>query len=145
MESVALLCCACTYTSQIADTVTCKSEYFQVPGLPDHIEVTKEQLPEAMHQNLQIMHEQLMAAESVTYGIIYNSFEELEPAYVQEFKEARGDKVWCIGPVSLATKMTWISSKEAISPQLMDTNASSGLILKNQTLYYMFVLVAFAI
>ncbi|KAG8648600.1 hypothetical protein MANES_08G014107v8 [Manihot esculenta] len=66
---------------------------FTVPGLPDHIEVTKEQLPEAMHQNLQIMNEQLMAAESVTYGIIYNSFEELEPAYVQEFKKARGDKL----------------------------------------------------
>ncbi|OAY42786.1 UDP-glycosyltransferase 73C1 [Manihot esculenta] len=99
-----MLCILRLYTSQILESVTSKSEYFQLPNLPDHIEVTKEQLPDATHQNMQIFNDQVMAAETVSYGIIYNSFEELEPAYVQEFKKARGDKVWCIGPVSLCNK-----------------------------------------
>lgn len=33
-----------------------------------------------------------------------NSFEELEPEYVEEFGRVRGGKVWCIGPVSLRNK-----------------------------------------
>lgn len=38
-----------------------------------------------------------------SYGVIFNSFEELEPAYVEQYKNKR-DKVWCIGPVSLCIK-----------------------------------------
>ncbi|XP_021677408.2 UDP-glycosyltransferase 73C1 isoform X1 [Hevea brasiliensis] len=99
-----MMCLHRLYKSQILESITSKSEYFEVPGLPDHILVTKEQLPEAMHQSVQIFNKQVIAAEIVTYGIIFNSFEELEPAYVQEFKKARGDKVWCVGPVSLCNK-----------------------------------------
>ncbi|KAF2289843.1 hypothetical protein GH714_038880 [Hevea brasiliensis] len=99
-----MMCLHRLYNSQILESITSKSEYFEVPGLPDHIQVTKEQLPEAMHQSVQIFNKQVIAAEIVTYGIIFNSFEELEPAYVQEFKKARGDKVWCVGPVSLCNK-----------------------------------------
>ncbi|KAJ7972311.1 Glycosyltransferase [Quillaja saponaria] len=29
---------------------------------------------------------------------------KLEPAYVKDYKKAKGDKVWCIGPVSLCNK-----------------------------------------
>ncbi|KAH9714971.1 UDP-glycosyltransferase 73C6 [Citrus sinensis] len=39
-----------------------------------------------------------------SYGVIVNSFEELEPAYVEEYKKARGGKVWCVGPVSFFNK-----------------------------------------
>lgn len=33
-----------------------------------------------------------------------NTFEELEPAYIKDFKKAKMDKVWCVGPVSLCNK-----------------------------------------
>ena len=46
----------------------------------------------------------MMEAEVASYGIIMNTFEELEPWYIKEYKKARMDKVWCVGPVSLCNK-----------------------------------------
>ena len=46
----------------------------------------------------------LMVVEMVSYGIIMNTFEELELAYVKEYKKARMDKVWCVGHVLLCNK-----------------------------------------
>ncbi|KAM4078457.1 hypothetical protein ACJW30_09G038800 [Castanea mollissima] len=43
-------------------------------------------------------------AEQTAFGVIVNSFEELEPAYIREFRKVRGEKVWCIGPVSLTNQ-----------------------------------------
>ncbi|KAJ4718358.1 Glycosyltransferase [Melia azedarach] len=45
-----------------------------------------------------------LAADMASYGVLVNSFEELEEAYVEEYKKARNGKVWCIGPVSLCNK-----------------------------------------
>jgi hypothetical protein len=48
--------------------------------------------------------ERMKAAEMESYGIIMNTFKELEPSYIKEYKKARNDKVWCVGPVSLCNK-----------------------------------------
>ncbi|XWS58756.1 hypothetical protein CRYUN_Cryun08bG0061300 [Craigia yunnanensis] len=45
-----------------------------------------------------------MKTELASYGIVINTFEEMEPEYVKEYRKARGNKVWCIGPVSLCNK-----------------------------------------
>lgn len=39
--------------------------------------------------------------ESKAYGMVVNSFEELEGKYVNELKKLKGGKVWCLGPFSL--------------------------------------------
>ncbi|KAJ9184369.1 hypothetical protein P3X46_004101 [Hevea brasiliensis] len=57
-----------------------------------------------MIHNMGAFTEQVKVAEQVTYGIIINSFEELEAAYVQEYKKVMRDKVWCIGPILLFNK-----------------------------------------
>ena len=44
------------------------------------------------------------AAEGVSFGVVMNSFEELEPEYAKGYKKARNGRVWCIGPVSLSNK-----------------------------------------
>ncbi|WJX84696.1 UDP-glycosyltransferase [Trifolium repens] len=46
--------------------------------------------------------EDMLEAEMATYGILMNSFEELEPTYAREYKKVRNGKAWCIGPVSLS-------------------------------------------
>ncbi|KAG8647165.1 UDP-glycosyltransferase 73C1-like [Manihot esculenta] len=99
-----MLCMHCIYTSRILESLKSESEYFVVPGLPHHIEVTKDQLPESAVQNIDAFNEQLAEADKLTYGIIINTFEKLEAACVQEYKKVRRDKVWCIGPVSLYNK-----------------------------------------
>ncbi|CAI8614706.1 unnamed protein product [Vicia faba] len=80
-----------------------ESDYFVVPGIPDKIEMTGPQTGliskgEALKQ----FQYDVLDAEMGTYGIIVNSFEELEPAYASGYKKVKNDKVWCIGPVSLS-------------------------------------------
>nr|GEX00799.1 putative UDP-glucuronosyl/UDP-glucosyltransferase [Tanacetum cinerariifolium] len=37
-------------------------------------------------------------------GVAINSFEEMEKEYADEYRKIKGDKVWCIGPLSLCHK-----------------------------------------
>ncbi|KAG6430150.1 hypothetical protein SASPL_108212 [Salvia splendens] len=50
--------------------------------------------------------EQVRAAEKTSYGVVVNSFEGLEAESVKEYSEAKGGRVWCIGPVSLCNVET---------------------------------------
>jgi hypothetical protein len=93
-----------SHISKVQESITSESEYFVLPGLPDQIEVTKAQLLGLPTQNMKEFGERMKAAEMESYGIIMNTFEELEPAYIKEYKKARNDKVWCVGPVSLCNK-----------------------------------------
>ncbi|XP_062117402.1 UDP-glycosyltransferase 73C25-like [Humulus lupulus] len=108
------VCCFCmlclynVHSSKALDHISSETERFLLPDLPDRIEITKAQLPHiATSSDLKEFHEQRMKAEIESYGVIINSFEELEPAYVQDYKKVRSDKVWCIGPVSLCNKDEW--------------------------------------
>ncbi|XP_040995622.1 UDP-glycosyltransferase 73E1-like [Juglans microcarpa x Juglans regia] len=102
-----LLCCHSLHASQVHVNAS-DSEFFVVPGLPERIELTKAQLPSGLNPSMQDfkdLHAKIRASEEGAYGIVINSFEELESAYVKEYRKAKGDnKVWCIGPVSLSNK-----------------------------------------
>ncbi|KAI9154171.1 hypothetical protein LWI28_021975 [Acer negundo] len=92
--------------SKIHENVSSESEYFIIPGLPDKIEITKAQLPMVMSGAMKDFGDKLLAAEQISYGVIINTFEELEAGYVKEFKKVKSGKVWCVGPVSLCNKDT---------------------------------------
>ncbi|ESR52388.1 hypothetical protein CICLE_v10010870mg, partial [Citrus x clementina] len=47
----------------------------------------------------------IRATEQSADGIVVNTFEELEAEYVKEYRRAKGDKVWCIGPISTCNKL----------------------------------------
>ncbi|CAJ2631311.1 unnamed protein product [Trifolium pratense] len=100
-------CLHCTlkvHTSKILETVNSESEYFIVPGIPDQIQVTKAQIPGTVKEEMKEFGEKMHEAEIKSYGVIINTFEELEKAYVKDYKKERNDKVWCVGPVSLCNK-----------------------------------------
>ncbi|KAJ4706803.1 Glycosyltransferase [Melia azedarach] len=99
-----LLCGRNYYAYKVFESVKSESEYFVMPGIPDCIEFTKAQLTGYMHKNLDDFVEQMLAAEAKNYGLIINTFEELEAAYVKEYKKTTKGKLWCIGPVSLCNK-----------------------------------------
>ncbi|XP_059296556.1 UDP-glycosyltransferase 73C4-like [Lycium ferocissimum] len=83
------------------------TEYFQVPGLFDKIELNKAQLGDMVkprNSDWKEFMDQLKKAEEEAYGIVVNSFEELEQEYVKGLKNAKGKKIWTIGPVSLCNK-----------------------------------------
>ncbi|XVF55568.1 hypothetical protein PTKIN_Ptkin06aG0046400 [Pterospermum kingtungense] len=93
--------------SKIHEKVSDDFESFVVPGLPDRIEITKAQLPIDLNPGSVVIEdkeEHMRVADMSSYGLVVNSFEELELGYVEAYKKAKGDKIWCIGPVSLCNK-----------------------------------------
>ncbi|KAI3512157.1 hypothetical protein L1887_19386 [Cichorium endivia] len=103
----AFLCVHIVTNTNILQEIKSNTEYFEMPGLPDRIKVTKPQAStwgrgdtKETTDNFDKMQE----AEKTSSGIVVNSFEELEPKYVEEFAKVTGKKVWCIGPVSLCNK-----------------------------------------
>uniref|UniRef100_A0A2N9H155 Uncharacterized protein n=1 Tax=Fagus sylvatica TaxID=28930 RepID=A0A2N9H155_FAGSY len=48
--------------------------------------------------------DKIQEAESTAYGVVVNSFDELEHECIEGYKKAINKKVWCVGPVSLCNK-----------------------------------------
>ncbi|KAH6798833.1 hypothetical protein C2S51_035317 [Perilla frutescens var. frutescens] len=91
------------YTSKIHETVG-ETQPFLVPFLPDEIELTRPQLPGLFNPGpteVKGYRELVRETEVLAYGMIVNTFEEMENRYVEEFKKLERGKVWCVGPLSL--------------------------------------------
>ncbi|KAJ0744165.1 putative scopoletin glucosyltransferase [Helianthus annuus] len=87
-------------------TVSSDSEPFVVPNLPHVIKFTRKQLPR-IDEELKVFWKviiQAAEAEAKSYGVIVNSFYELEPEYVRHYREVMKRKAWHVGPVSLFSK-----------------------------------------
>ncbi|KAI9121233.1 hypothetical protein K1719_008266 [Acacia pycnantha] len=102
-----LLCTHCLRTSKAYENVS-DSESFIVPGLPGKISFKKHQLhysfSSSTNPGMSGFREKVLESEEEAYGVIVNSFEELEDEYVKEYKRVTGRNVWCVGPVSLSNK-----------------------------------------
>ena len=84
------------------EKVGSESEVFVLPGLPDRIELTRSQVPH--FDRTPNKRPKMMNWEAKTYGSVVNSFYELEPAYVDYFRNQMGKKAWLVGPVCLCNK-----------------------------------------
>lgn len=112
-----LVCSKLITRSKVLDGVMSDSEPFLVPGMPHRIEFTKGQIPEVARKSkeetsgtkdeLKGLIDQFKEAEISAQGILVNTFQELEPKYVEEYQKMVKN-VWCIGPGFM--------SKQAISP-----------------------------
>ncbi|KAJ0700683.1 putative scopoletin glucosyltransferase [Helianthus annuus] len=90
-------------------TVSSDSESFVVPNLPHEIKLTRKQLPQIESEEFKVFVKvfiQAAEAEAKSYGVIFNSFYELEPEYVHHYREVMKRKAWHVGPVSLCSKNT---------------------------------------
>ncbi|XP_050366991.1 abscisate beta-glucosyltransferase-like [Argentina anserina] len=76
------------------------SDPFVVPGLPDRVELTMSQLP-IFARKKSGGADKIGQLEDKSFGIVVNSFYELESKYVDYFKNDLKKKAWGIGPVSL--------------------------------------------
>ncbi|KAM3695062.1 hypothetical protein ACJW31_07G102400 [Castanea mollissima] len=79
--------------------VSSDSEPFVIPIFPGEIKLTRMQLPDFIKLEVE-------TDLSKSYGVVVNSFYELEPAYAEHYKEVMGRKAWHVGPVSLCNKDT---------------------------------------
>ncbi|CAL5388781.1 unnamed protein product [Camellia sinensis] len=87
------------------DKANCDTETFALPGLPDdNLIFTKKKTPfwfkdkgTGWGQFLDMVIE----SELKSYGVMVNSFYDMEPAYAEYFKDEMGRKLWLLGPVFL--------------------------------------------
>ncbi|KAJ0624661.1 putative flavanone 7-O-beta-glucosyltransferase [Helianthus annuus] len=91
--------------TNVLNEISSDSDYFVLLGIPDRIELTRAQADGwgkiREMEGMENFFERMSVAEEGADGVVVNSFEELEPNYVKRLVEAKGKKVWCIGPVSL--------------------------------------------
>ncbi|KAK9168535.1 hypothetical protein Syun_000675 [Stephania yunnanensis] len=130
----ALLCVHNLYNSELLKSIESDNEPFLIPNFPHRIEISTNKLPAVLKKgqdHMGALRDKIIEAEESAYGVIINSFDELEPQYSELYQEARRGKAWCIGPLSLVNKeesdvaergnkasidknkcLTWLDSKE---------------------------------
>ncbi|CAK7347508.1 unnamed protein product [Dovyalis caffra] len=85
------------------NNVTSDTEPFVIPGLPDKVTITRSQLPDIVKGRNEVfsaLFDKLKEAERKSFGVLMNSYYELEPAYADHFRKVTGIKAWHLGPVS---------------------------------------------
>nr|UWV84638.1 UDP-glucosyltransferase family protein [Astragalus mongholicus] len=112
--------------SKVMENIDTDSEYFVIPEIPDKIEITKAQIPSSsnsMDEKWKEFVDIMVAAEMVSYGVVVNSFEELEFAYASDFKKGKNGKVWCVGPLSLRNRSHVDIAERGNNNNNKDTNS----------------------
>nr|UHH90524.1 UDP-glycosyltransferase [Nicotiana benthamiana] len=116
------------------------TERFVVPGIPMHnIEISKNQLPGAFMQlpDLDGIRDKMEEAESSAYGVVVNTFTQLENGCAEEYSKAINKKVWCIGPVSLCNKNILDMYQRGNKPSIDEKQCLKWLdTMKNKSILY---------
>lgn len=90
--------------------VSSDTEPFPIPYLPGDIKITKMKLPTFVRENaeneLSKFLKKVKESESCCYGVVVNSFYELEAEYADCYRDVLGRKAWQIGPLSLCNSET---------------------------------------
>ncbi|KAL0433165.1 UNVERIFIED_CONTAM: UDP-glycosyltransferase 73C5 [Sesamum latifolium] len=100
------LLCDHNIRAYLQESVVSGSEPFLVRDIPHKIEFTKAQLPESTTaKDSEYSHHvnQVNQARNSARAILFNSFEELEPWYLDGCRKIYG-KVWCVGSFTLCKK-----------------------------------------
>nr|XP_048322285.1 scopoletin glucosyltransferase-like [Ziziphus jujuba var. spinosa] len=86
--------------------VSSDSEPFVIPNLPDEIKITRQKLPDFLKEESELSGFARKVEESklTSFGIIVNSYYELEPAYADHYRNFLGMKAWHIGPTFLCSQ-----------------------------------------
>ncbi|KAF2294712.1 hypothetical protein GH714_015668 [Hevea brasiliensis] len=103
-----LLKCSSKSANLIALLLICS--FHGLPMLLPNLgfQADKKQLPDGLRQDFDTDYSKLMSeiveSELKSFGIVVNSFYEVEPAYVDYYRKVLGRRAWPIGPVSLCNR-----------------------------------------
>ncbi|KAF7811007.1 scopoletin glucosyltransferase-like [Senna tora] len=88
--------------------VSSDSEPFVIPNLPGEIKMTRMAFPEYVKSDddneLTRVLKESREAELRSYGVVVNSFYELDQVYADHYSNVMGRKTWHVGPVSLSNR-----------------------------------------
>ncbi|KAK9677717.1 hypothetical protein RND81_11G161800 [Saponaria officinalis] len=127
------------------------NEQFTIPRFPHDIKLLRSQMsPELIDDKdnkFRNIMESIKKSELESYGVIVNSFYELEPDYAEFYKRELGRRAWHIGPVSLCNRsieekgrrgkqasideqecLTWLDSKKPASVVYISFGSTATMI-----------------
>ncbi|KAI4295677.1 hypothetical protein L6164_035694 [Bauhinia variegata] len=81
--------------------VSSDDETFLIPNFPGDMKMTRMQMPTFEDTNMIRFMKSVRESELKSYGVIVNSFYELEQVYADHYSKVHGRKAWHIGPLSL--------------------------------------------
>lgn len=142
-----LLCNHNIRESKVLDRISGLEEPFLVPGLRDEIELTPSQLPghlNAASQGFRSHYKEIEESEKGAFGVVVNTFEELESEYVKEYRKVGGAKVWSIGPVSLSNTTDLDKAQRGNTASLDENKCLTWLNLCLTAQWFTYVLEASA-
>uniref|UniRef100_A0A6P6FP93 Glycosyltransferase n=1 Tax=Ziziphus jujuba TaxID=326968 RepID=A0A6P6FP93_ZIZJJ len=99
----------CVHRYEPQKIVSSDSDRFQIPNLPGDMKFTINQLPDVMEDvntEFEKLYKTSKEVEGRSYGVLVNSFYELEPVYADHYKKVLGIKAWNIGPLFLCNKLS---------------------------------------
>ncbi|CAL4907388.1 unnamed protein product [Urochloa decumbens] len=86
-----------------------------LPGLPHRVEQRRGQVMDPKRNAPEWSFDKLANdADRRSYGEVFNSFADLEPAYVEYYRTVLGRRVWLVGPVAHASEG---SSASGLAPE----------------------------
>ncbi|XP_058730694.1 scopoletin glucosyltransferase-like [Vicia villosa] len=100
------ICAAqCLKKHEPKKNVSSDTELFLIPELPGDIKITILQMPTVMkdEQSAKLFRE-IRESEGKSYGVIVNTFYELEGVYSDFYREVLGIKNWHLGPFSVLSR-----------------------------------------
>ncbi|CAN1197390.1 Scopoletin glucosyltransferase [Linum perenne] len=109
--SFAMCLFQCLKENEGYKTVESEFEPFFVNGVSNLFRFTKSQLPsclkgEEVDSRLIEFRDRIEESEARSYGVVVNSFHELEAEYAEHYRKVIGRKAWFVGPVSLVDEST---------------------------------------
>jgi flavonol-3-O-L-rhamnoside-7-O-glucosyltransferase len=75
-----------------------------IPGFPHPLEIPKTQSTLSFYASGEKIFNMVKEEESKNIGIIVNTFQDLEPIYIESYESVMAKKVWSIGPMCLFNK-----------------------------------------
>ncbi|XVE66806.1 hypothetical protein DITRI_Ditri08aG0109000 [Diplodiscus trichospermus] len=134
----------CIWLYQPHRKVQSDSEPFTVPNLPGDIKLTKKQLPDFIKQDIETDFTKFTKAaresELKCYGLVVNSFYELEATYADHYRNVLGRKAWHVGPVSLCNRAPEDKAERGKKPAIDERECLTWLESKkpNSVVYICF-------
>ncbi|XP_020596456.1 scopoletin glucosyltransferase-like, partial [Phalaenopsis equestris] len=91
---------------KVIENLQQEAESFVLPDLPHHIELLRSQVEDPIKSIPSVLEifNQAQEVDSNSYGLVVNSFYELEQDYVEHFRKVMGRKAWLIGPATLCNQ-----------------------------------------
>lgn len=97
-------------------------EPFLIPDLPHQIKLIKTQVPEydldEIENDFTKFTDLIRESEKKSYGVIVNSFYDLEPDYVEYYRKNLGRKSWHIGPLLLCNRAAEEKAQRGKKPSI---------------------------